>query len=324
MCWYDAGTGLRKRRSLGTTVRAEAERLLAEHALRNQKLNLADPDCVPLATILASYADKHACKIASAATAAGALAKLLDFFGDSSVSDLRLPRQEEYIAWRRKDGVSDSTISRDLSVLRAALNRAYRAGDLRSVPHILDLPKARPRERWLTHEEAKRLLEETTTPHVRLFITLALHTAARPGALFDLTWDRVDLKNRRIDLNPAGRAQTKKRRPTIPISNTLLVVLEDAQQVARSKWVIDYEGKQIQSVKTAFQKTAKRARLEKVTAYTLRHTAATWMAQAGVPLWQISGMLGHSISRTTEIYAKHHPDFMKDATAALDRIWDGF
>src|SRR5690606_22323449 len=51
-----------------------------------------------------------------------------------------------------------------------------------------------------------------------------------------------------------------------------------------------------------------------VTPYTLRHTAATWMAQVGVPLWEIAGHLGHQDTRMVEKhYAHHDPEFRKRA-----------
>jgi hypothetical protein len=43
------------------------------------------------------------------------------------------------------------------------------------------------------------------------------------------------------------------------------------------------------------------------------------MAQRGVPMHQIAGYLGHSVARTTELYAHHHPDYMREAKAALER-----
>jgi integrase len=51
----------------------------------------------------------------------------------------------------------------------------------------------------------------------------------------------------------------------------------------------------------------------------LRHTAGTWLAQAGVDLHQIAGWLGHSNERTTELYAHHHPDYFSDAKRAMER-----
>jgi hypothetical protein len=43
------------------------------------------------------------------------------------------------------------------------------------------------------------------------------------------------------------------------------------------------------------------------------------MAQRGVPMHQIAGYLGHSVARTPELYAHHHPDHMHQAVAAMER-----
>jgi len=54
--------------------------------------------------------------------------------------------------------------------------------------------------------------------------------------------------------------------------------------------------------------------------YVLRHTAATWMAQDGVPLGEIAGYLGHADTRMVERrYAHHHPDFREQAKHSLNR-----
>ena len=62
-----------------------------------------------------------------------------------------------------------------------------------------------------------------------------------------------------------------------------------------------------------------RCKLEDVTPHTLRHTAATWLMQAGVPLWQASGYLAMSEKVLTEVYGHHHPDYMRAEADALGR-----
>jgi integrase len=83
--------------------------------------------------------------------------------------------------------------------------------------------------------------------------------------------------------------------------------------------VIAYRGEQVADVKTGFNSAATRAGIPDCTSHTLRHTAGTWMAQRGVPLYQIAGYLGHSEGRTSELYAHHHPEFMDEARAAFER-----
>ena len=85
---------------------------------------------------------------------------------------------------------------------------------------------------------------------------------------------------------------------------------------------MEYGGFAVGSIEKAFRETAARAGFApgEVTPYTLRHTAATWMAQDGVPLWEIAGHLGHQDTRMVEKhYAHHHPDFRKRAKRSLGR-----
>ena len=54
-----------------------------------------------------------------------------------------------------------------------------------------------------------------------------------------------------------------------------------------------------------------------VTPHTLQHTAATWLMQRGVPIWQAAGYLGMSAAMVERIYGYHHPDYMRAAAQAI-------
>lgn len=88
----------------------------------------------------------------------------------------------DYIASRRREKKSDSTIRTELELLRAVLRWHY--GN--DAPAIPTPPAAKPRDRYLTREERERLLGAIATPHVRLFTILAFTTGARMGAILDL------------------------------------------------------------------------------------------------------------------------------------------
>jgi integrase len=77
-------------------------------------------------------------------------------------------------------------------------------------------------------------------------------------------------------------------------------------------------GAPVKSVKTGFRHAVKLAGLwGKVTPHTLRHTAATWLMQRGVPIWQAAGYLGMSAAMLERTYGHHHPDYMRGAAAAI-------
>ena len=220
----------------------------------------------------------------------------------------------DYSAMRKRLGKSNSTVKTELEALRACLRWHYGKG----APVISAPPPSKPRERYLTKEEAERLLAAIETPHARLFVTLALSTGARMSAILDLTWDRVDFVHGTIDFMPAGRHKSNKRRTVVPMNKRARVALEEAQKGALTDHVIEYGGKQVGSVKKAIAAAAHRSGVP-CSPHVFRHTAGVWMAQEDVPMQKIAQVLGHTSTRVTEsVYARYSPRFMADAAAALD------
>lgn len=213
-----------------------------------------------------------------------------------------------------RKGKSSSTIRTELEALRACLRWHYGA----DAPQITAPAPAKARERYLTKAEADTLLRAIQAPHVRLFVELALGTGARMGALLDLTWDRVDLAHGTIDLNPAGRDPTNKRRTVVGITPRIRPLLEEAQEASLTDYVIEYGGKPVRSVKKAIAAASRRSGVQ-CSPHVFRRTAAVWMAMEDVPLERIAQQLGHTTTRITYAnYARYSPRFMQDAIAALD------
>lgn len=250
--------------------------------------------------------------------------RLINFFGDMLVSRLEHSDIARYVRTRNVGG---GTVRRELGALQAALNYAVDARDIDRVPSI-KMPKApEPKSRWLTAEEAGRLIEASLITklfgaevknqwtRVYMFVMIALNTGARKSAIEELRWEQVDLENRLIHFNPEGRVQTKKRRPVVPISDELHALLIKCRE-GWANWeawsgtcVIGHSG----CIRKAFDNAVKRAGLTRVTPHTLRHTWATWAAQAGVSLWDIAGVLGDDEGTVRKRYAHHSPDHLRAA-----------
>jgi len=220
----------------------------------------------------------------------------------------------DYAAKRKREGKSPSTIKTELEALRACLRWHYG----KDAPIITAPAPSKPRERFLTKEEADKLLASIKTPHVRLFVTLALATGARMSAILDLTWDRVDFEVGTIDFRPAGRNVTNKRRVIVPMNRRAREALEEARKGALTDHVIEYGEKPVKSIKRAIAAAARRSGVQ-CSPHVFRHTAGVWMAQADVPMQKIAQFLGHTSTRITEtVYARYSPRFMADAASALD------
>ena len=149
-----------------------------------------------------------------------------------------------------------------------------------------------------------------------LFVWIAMETASRKRAIEELRWTQVDLRARLIHLNPAGRRQTAKRRPTVPISTALLKVLERAYE-ARTGDLVLGNSSSIERPFATLCRAAHRAtgneKFLKATPHCLRHTWATLAARAGVSLFEIAGVLGDDVATVQRVYAHHCPDYLRSA-----------
>ena len=121
----------------------------------------------------------------------------------------------------------------------------------------------------------------------------------------------------RIDFNPVGKVQSKKRRSAIPIPRRLMAFLKFAASKRTSDYVLAADGRAVASVKRSFATACKNAGLEGVTPHTLCHTCASWLAQAGVPIGKAAAFMDRSESVFERIYAKHDPNHMQEVLDAL-------
>lgn len=243
---------------------------------------------------------------------------VLPVFGHLSPNQITPEDCRAYIARRSADGRKPATIRTELGCLRAALAWASRRRLIDRAPAI-DLPPASPpRDRYLTRDEVSALMDAAGDPHIRLAILLMLTTAARIGALLELTWTRVDLDRRMIRL-ATTEVGPRKGRATVPINDSLMAALQFARTAALSEFVIEWGGRRVYSIKTGFNAAVKRAGIAHCTPHDLRRTAGRFMAEAGVPIDEIATYLGHTnpnVTRST--YAQFSPDHLRRAAGALE------
>ncbi len=268
---------------------------------------------------LADYQNEHGDRVTSSEQIRCAIKHLSLHFGSMLPQRLGRTAVASYIDKRAVDA-EPGTIRRELGTLKAALNHAVRERRLspgdKPFIHMPDEPPSR--DRWLTRAEAEALREaaqwvkdkrQDGLTRVRLFVEIGLATGARRRAIEELRWEQVDLENKLIRFNPEGRVQTAKRRPTVPISNALLEWLQWAKAESKTPFVLGDSSGIIRPFNAAVQ----RAELKNVVPHTLRHTWATWAAQAGVSIYDIAGILGDHFSTVVKRYAHHDPEHLRSA-----------
>ena len=198
---------------------------------------------VPISLILERYlADRTERDIPGLVRVGWAHKPLTRYLGMKPPEALTEADCRVYAARRRAEGIKDGTIRTERQALRAALRWASKTGLTGTEPEVTMPRRPEARIRWLTREEAADLLEGCTAPHVRLFCLIALHTAARSGAILGLTWDRVDLRARLVDFRPPGHVQTRKRKVMVPVNDTLAATLAEAHAARTAEAVIEWAG----------------------------------------------------------------------------------
>ncbi|WP_156680034.1 tyrosine-type recombinase/integrase [Sphingomonas profundi] len=307
LVWRDAA-GTRRRHTL-----AAADRVGAEAEAR-QRWRLGDRTSWPVGRLIAAYReDREREGIATVTRQADAWKAMRTFWEDVSP---RLIDEEMCRAYADRRGVSAATMRYELGMLAVALRWAKGKKLIQEAPTIWrPAPPAR-KERHLTREQFRRFLAAVRAPHAQLYMVLAIATCARPMAILQLTWDRVDFDRGIIDLNPRGRIQTAKRRPIVPIADYALAPLKAAYEARQSEFVIERGGKAVASIKKAFAAASERSAVQ-ATPYTLRHTGCVWRAEDGISMPELAQLMGHDDSRTTEKhYARFSPAYLRTAANA--------
>lgn len=233
---------------------------------------------------------------------------------DPELIDARMCR--DYGKQRR---VGSATIRYELLQLSTAIGWGRAHKHITAKPDMW-LPEPSERKtRHLTHAQFERFLEAVKAPHARTYVHIGLYTMARPTAILELTWDRVDFARRQIDFNPAGRRQTVKRRPVIAISDDLMPELETAYAARQCNYVVERGAKKVGNIKKAFQAASERSGIH-VTPYMLRHTGAVWAAEAGVSMPELAQFMGHDDDSTTQRhYARFSPGHLVGVANAVQR-----
>ena len=86
------------------------------------------------------------------------------------------------------------------------------------------------------------------------------------------------------------------------------------------RYIVEWNGRPVKWIDEVFTAAVEDAGLEgTVTPHTLRHTAATWLMQAGVDMWTAAGYLGMTVETLERVYGHHHPGHMESVRTAFQK-----
>ncbi|HSM98189.1 MAG TPA: site-specific integrase, partial [Gallionella sp.] len=202
---------------------------------------------------------------------------------------------------KQAEGVQNSTVNRVQEVVRIILRKACNEWEwIDRVPMVRMLPEPSKRVRWLTRNEADRLIAELP-PHLADMARFSLETGLRRANVTGLQWSQVDMVRRTAWIHPD---QAKARKAiSVPLSSVAIAVLR--KQIGKHQVnVFSFRGKPVHQVNTkAWHNALKRVGIESFRWHDLRHTWASWHIQEGTPLHVLQELGGWSTPDMVQKYA---------------------
>lgn len=228
------------------------------------------------------------------------LSKLARTWSDRSLSSIDDDAVQDLVDGEIQRKAGTRSINRILEVVRAILRAAVKWRWLDRAPSIKILRAAVPRLRWLTYAEAKRLIAELPE-HLAPIVAFSLETGLRKRNVLDLEWSQIDLA-RRVAWIHADQA--KGRAPiAVPLSPTAVATLA-LERGRHGRYVFTHKGERIGESNTrAWRNALQRAGIKRFRWHDLRHTWASWHAQAGTPLHVLQELGGWKSPAMVRVYA---------------------
>lgn len=240
-------------------------------------------------------------------SARAALNEFQRIVGNVPISNIGIKEIENFVAIKRKKSVF--TARRCFVTVAAAFKKACDWNYLDDNPFRNvtkpKLPEIPPR--YFQKNEFKEIYQLIEDLNFKELCVVAVYTGMRQGELINLRWENVNINERSIQVSNSEEFTTKsKKNRTVPMNEPVFDILVCRKGRASCDYVFCRDAKKLKRdyVSRKFKRYVRLAGVnDKLTFHSLRHTCASWMVQAGVSLYVVQKILGHSSITVTEKYA---------------------
>lgn len=298
-------------------------------ALRRAEIGLAERTAPPFDKAMSEYLEwkERMLKRKTFLLARTCSVRLKAHFGNRKLNTISVNDVLEYQRVRSEEkrqntsrNISPVMVNRELGLMRAMYRYWQRQGLRLENPVSLVKLAAEDTEVFVVVSQAdEELYLSVASKTLKDVATLILQTAMRPGEVFALRKKNVNLQQGWLQVE-AGKTRSARRK--LYLTNEAKRVIAP-RMLGLSPWVFpqaeDPEKHIVNLTKvhiTALRKASEKAKKPvKFRIYDLRHTAATRLAEAGVDLVTLAGILGHSKVQMVFRYA--HPVERSKAEAMM-------
>ena len=247
-------------------------------------------------------------------------------WGKVRLTDIRSQDVSAWLADKAEEGLAPATVEKIRVILSRSfeLARQWKIAGAEVNP-IRDVPRRRfsnARERFLSAKEAERLfkaLNSSESPQLKNIVMLLLLTGARKTELLTAEWRHVDLERRAwfIPTSKTGKPRY------VPLSQAAVDVIEALPRWDGCPWLLPNPStrKPYTDIKHPWENVRAVAGLGDLRIHDLRHSAASFMINAGVDLFAVGKILGHADHQSTMRYSHLANDtLMKAVEAGVARM----
>jgi integrase len=249
-------------------------------------------------------------------------------FGNCIIKNIKAADLENYQAKKKAEGKADKTIDHEIGAAQTVVSKAFDndmvGGDiLKTFKKVKKMLKrnSNARNRILSKDEFEDLLVNSPQ-HIKGIVATGYYTGMREGEILNLTWDKADLKNRLIQLEPEDTKDKEAR--AIPIIDDLHGILKSIPRAIHDPHVFLYKGRPIKSINRALRTACKGAGItwgrfnkDGFVFHDLRHTFNTNMRKAGIFESVIMEITGHS---TREMFDRYNTIDKEDTRQAIEQL----
>ncbi len=240
----------------------------------------------------------------------------LDSFLRGALLDRITRDQLAEIADAKAKEASPATANRYLALVRAILRRACLEWEwFDRVPKVRMFKEAQRRVRWMTREQANQLLA-LLPEHLAEMVRFSLATGLRQANVLQLEWSQLELPRRVAWIHPD---QAKARKAIgVPLNDEAVTVIR--RQLGKHQVrVFTFRGRPVAWANTkAWRRAVAAAGLGDFRWHDLRHTWASWHAQAGTSALELQEMGGWETPAMVRRYAHLSPEHLAKAAARIE------